>query len=334
MKQPDFWRHSNQHPGWQAHLLRPVSWLITQASKRRARRDAEFIADIPVICVGNINIGGSGKTPTAIAIAQRLLSRGFEPHFVSRGYGGQLHGPVRVDEQSHNAADVGDEPLLLAAFAPTWISKDRAAGVAAAQKAGAHAIILDDGYQNPSVGKDISIVVVDAGVGFGNGLVFPAGPLRERISDGLKRADVMLTIGPDRAQKQFNETWPQLVDVPKVRGELVPLETGMDWRGLRVMAFAGIGHPEKFFETLKNLGANLVGAQTLDDHQPYSPAMISRLGQQAQRLDAQLVTTEKDAARLPAEFLSQVLSLVVRLEIEDWSQIDALLHANGLDQPK
>lgn len=326
MKPPGFWNNSATTPGWQARLLGPAAALFSLAAKARGAREPVFRARVPVICIGNLSLGGAGKTPTAIALAQRLMERGVEPHFVSRGYGGRFAGPVQVDVQKHQAADVGDEPLLLAAFAPTWVARDRVSGVECAQDAGARVIILDDGFQNPTVAKDFSIVVVDAGVGFGNGRVFPAGPLREPVASGLARADVLLCIGepgPGRAND-----W-QGFNIPQCHGTLEPLQTGMQWAGLKVLAFAGIGRPEKFFMTLRELGVNLVRSQALDDHQPISLAMAKRLQQEADRLGAQLVTTEKDAVRLPPEYRSQVLSLVVRLQIEDWGPIDtALAHLN------
>ena len=331
MKPPRFWNNSSDNPSWQALLLTPVAWVISMASKKRVARGPDLSADVPVICVGNINIGGTGKTPTAIALAQHLILGGVQPHFVSRGYGGNLAGPIRVDEKSHRAGDVGDEPLLLAAFAPTWVARDRAAGVRAAQQNGADVIILDDGFQNPTVAKSISIVVVDAAIGFGNGRVFPAGPLRETIANGLKRADLLVTIGQPSSQQTFDGNWPITEGATRCQGELVPLETGMDWKGARVLAFAGIGHPQKFFDTLTRLGAILVDTKALDDHQPYTPAMINRLRTQAQSLNAQLVTTEKDAVRLPPEFRPEVLSIVVRLEIHDWTPIEQLLETQGIN---
>jgi tetraacyldisaccharide 4'-kinase len=326
MRAPSFWTMPPDRPGWRARALGPLAAIYAPATARRVAQPG-YRPGLPVICVGNLNAGGTGKTPTVIALLERLAARGIAAHVVSRGYGGSLAGPVRVDERRHAAGQVGDEPLLLSAFAPTWVSRDRAAGVRAAEADEAALVILDDGFQNPAVSKDLSIVVVDAAQGFGNGRVIPAGPLREPVAAGLKRADCVLSIGEPSQQAAFDGTWGAMVPVPRVRGRLAPLETGMDWNGMTALAFAGIGNPAKFFATLRGLGANLVRAQALDDHQPLSDALMRRLLSEAQALGAQLVTTEKDAVRLPAALRAQVLTLPVRLVLDDWDTIDA-----GLDR--
>ena len=307
MQAPKFWYQKAALAAW---ALSPLGWIYGCTTAARVKKRG-LHAQVPVICVGNLNIGGTGKTPFVSDLAQRLLGA----QIVSRGYGGRVTGPVLVDLTRHTAADVGDEPLLLAAFAPTWVAKNRAAAVEAAQASGARVILMDDGFQNATVSKDLSILVVDAKRGFGNGFCLPAGPLREPISAGLKRADLLVLIGTPLDGATFLQRYE--ITIPYVQANLQPLATGMTWQGARVMAFAGIGHPEKFFTSLRDVGANIIDSQALDDHQPLTESLMVRLSARAKAASAQLVTTEKDAVRLPKAWQGQVLTLPVRLQFLD-----------------
>lgn len=329
MRAPAFWGRPPQAPGLVARLLAPLAFAWTLAARRRQRRPGARVG-APVICVGNLTIGGAGKTPTVAALLARLAERGVAAHVVSRGHGGALTGPLRVDPRRHVAAEVGDEPLLLAALAPVWIGRDRAAAARTAVAAGAPAILLDDGFQNPGLAKDLAVVVVDAGFGFGNGRVIPAGPLREPVAEGLARADLALAIGPPEARARLCAAWPALAALPLAEGELRPLPTGMAWAGLRALAFAGIARPEKFFATLRGLGAEVVAARSFDDHAAYAPRLLARLEAEARALGAQLVTTEKDAVRLPPAFRARVLVVPVRLELDAPEALDEALARLGL----
>lgn len=333
MRQPAFWQADPARPGLRARALSPLGAVYAWATARRVARGQRWRAPLPVICVGNLHVGGTGKTPTVIALAERLGARGVAAHVVSRGYGGRLAGPLRVDPRTHTAADVGDEPLLMAGFAPVWVADDRAAGIEAAASAGAGAVLLDDGFQDAAVAHDLALVVASAAQGFGNGRVIPAGPLREPVAAGLKRADLVLAIGAAADQAAFTQRWGAHLPCPCVRAELQTLRTGMDWRGLRALAFAGIGHPERFFASLRAEGAEILRAEALSDHQPLTPALMKRLDMEALALGAQLVTTEKDAVRLPQAFRRKVLTLPVRLEVADWAPIDRALAAIGLQPP-
>lgn len=321
MRAPGFWA---KEPGLVAAVLSPLALIWTVVTRRRMSRPS-FDPGVPVICVGNLNAGGTGKTPVVISVVEHLTGMGVTAHVVSRGYGGSLVGPVRVDERAHSADEVGDEPLLISAFGACWVAKDRAEGARAAVGADAEVIVLDDGFQNPDLVKAISIVVVDAAVGFGNGRVMPAGPLREPIADGLARADAVLVLGQPQTRSNFLEGFRFNGSV--LEAELRPLQTGMDWQGLRVLAFAGIGRPQKFFNALKRAGADVVETRGFGDHASYRSDLLRRLLADAKSLNAQLLTTEKDAMRLPKEFRHQVLTFPVRLHLDDPQAFRALIGA-------
>lgn len=327
MRQPRFWFTHPDHPAMRARLLSPLSKLAAMATSRRLSKKSGYRTKVPVVCVGNVNLGGTGKTPTVMALAQTLQENGETPVILTRGYGGKLDGPVQVDVSRHSAEDVGDEALLLAAFAPVIKSVDRAAGAVLAEQMGS-VILLDDGHQNPDVIKDLTLLTVNAKQGFGNARVLPAGPLREPLDVGLARADALLSIGTPKEQESFDQRWQPTL--PLMRAELRPLATGMPWGGLRVIAFAGIGHPEKFFSTLRRVGADVVKAEPLNDHQPLTVALMKRLMDEAKANGAQLVTTEKDAVRLPDAFRAKVLPFPVRLDVEDWEPLRNAIKAKGL----
>ncbi|MCC7275067.1 MAG: tetraacyldisaccharide 4'-kinase [Alphaproteobacteria bacterium] len=309
MRPPDFWTRR----GPLAILLRPLGALYAAGAAWRQARARPWRAPVPVVCVGNLTLGGTGKTPVAIDLAERLSAR--QPHVLTRGYGGRLAGPVRVDRAAHSAADVGDEPLLLARAAPTWVARDRVAGARAAVEGGAGLLVLDDGFQNPSLAKDLALVVVDGETGYGNGLVFPAGPLREPVAAGLARASALIVMGEDRRGTAARSP------VPVLRARLVPrMPLGFVPRA-PLVAFAGIGRPGKFFATLEGLGATLLGRHAFPDHYFFREADLLRLEGLAAACGARLVTTEKDAARLPTTWRGRIAALRVAVE---WEAPDAL----------
>ena len=325
MRAPAFWSRPPEAPGLAARLLAPLGWLYGLGSRLRMALARPYRAAVPVICIGNLTAGGAGKTPTAIALVEALAARGLDPHALSRGHGGRLRGPHRVDLARDTATEVGDEPLLLAAWAPAWVARDRAAGARAAEAAGAGAIVMDDGFQNPGLAKDLSLIVVDAGQGFGNGRMIPAGPLREPPRRGIARADAVVLIGTEAEAAVTLTRWPGLAAKPVLRARLEPLATGLPLDGADVVAFAGIGRPQKFFDTLTGLGARLVGAHGFADHEPYGAAILRRLLAEARQADAMLVTTEKDAVRLPPAFRREVMALPVRLRWDDPEALALLL---------
>ena len=319
MKTPGFWY---REPGLAARMLGPVGSLYAGAGRLRMDRTRPARAGVPVICVGNLVAGGAGKTPVAIAVARHLIAAGQAPHFLSRGYGGRKSGPLRVDPLVHDARAVGDEPLLLAEEAPCWIARNRPAGAEAAVAAGAGLLVMDDGFQNPSLHKDVSLLVVDGGSGFGNGRMIPAGPLRERPVDAISRASAAVLMGEDTSGVGAILARH---DLPVIGARLEP-EGDTGWlRGRPIVAFAGIARPEKFFDTLRGLGANLVARFSFGDHQRISPDELMRMVDMASDACAILMTTSKDHARLPAESRDMVMRLPVAVRWEDEAALDAAL---------
>jgi tetraacyldisaccharide 4'-kinase len=327
MRPPDFW--NAEVSGRDAALalralLRPLAWAYAWGVAQRQRNTVSRHAPIPVLCVGNLTLGGAGKTPVTRAIRAKL---GPYAHTLSRGYGGRLPGPLRVTPDMV-AAEVGDEPLLHASDGPAWIrdsvfARDRLAGALAAAQAGAHAIVMDDGFQNPALAKTLSLIVVDPEFGIGNGEVFPAGPLRERLHDGLRRADavVMLYNSPP-PQDGAVPDWLAEFDKPILRARLAPV--GAPPPG-KLLAFAGLARPEKFFDTLVNRGAQITDCAPYPDHHPYSNDDLAFLTRMAEEQGAALITTEKDAARLSPEWRARVAVLPVSAQFEDEAALSLLL---------
>lgn len=317
MRAPSFWYRRSAWP----LLLAPAAALYDAAGKLRRALVTPAKAPVPVICIGNLVAGGAGKTPVALAIAAHLIGRGVEVRFLSRGYGGRLKGPVRVVPGLHEAADVGDEPLLLARTAPCWIARDRVAGAVAAARDGAQVIVMDDGFQNPALHKSLSIVVIDGEAGFGNGRVIPAGPLREPVAQGLARAGAVAILGDDTAGIAAG-----LPDgLPVLRGTLATAEESRALDGERVVAFAGIGRPEKFFATLRGIGCKILQTHAFPDHHPYTRSEVQAIVDDAWKRGALPVTTEKDAVRLPPELRAPVMTVGVRVVWQDETLLDRLL---------
>ncbi len=315
MRPPDFWSSRRVL----STLLVPAGCAYALATRLRVRRPG-WRAPVPVICVGNIGIGGAGKTPVALALARMLAAAGRNPHFLTRGYGGREAGPLRVDPARHGARDVGDEPLLLAAAAPTWVAHDRAAGAQAAVEAGAGCIVMDDGFQNPSLVKDLSLVVVDGGYGFGNERVIPAGPLREPVAAGLARAGAIVLVGDDEtgAARHF-------AGKPVLRARIVPDALGLRFSGQTVVAFCGIGRPEKFFATLKAVGARIAEELPYPDHHVFRDEEIMFILEVAAKHGAVAITTEKDFARLSPAARRMVETLPVRIEFAAPAEVETML---------
>jgi tetraacyldisaccharide 4'-kinase len=324
MREPAFWWQPGMG-GWLAPLGAIYGAVAAARMRLRGQR-----AGVPVVCVGNLTVGGAGKTPAALAVAHLLHAAHERPFFLTRGYGGRLAGPVRVNPRVHSSADVGDEPLLLARLAPTVVARDRAAGAQFAQYAGASIIVMDDGLQNPSLVKDLAIVVIDGRRGIGNGRVIPAGPLRAPLQTQLDRAQALIVVGPpDRALDIKNRAMQ--------KGALVFHASLEPDRGIisaigrrKVLAFAGIGNPDKFFATLTEAGVAIAERIGFDDHHRFTAAQAQDLLARARAANLMLVTTEKDLVRLSgdpqlAELAQHASALPVRLVVQEVDQLRQLV---------
>jgi tetraacyldisaccharide 4'-kinase len=308
-------------------LLKPLSWIWALATARRIASATPLDPGVPVICVGNLTVGGTGKTPVVRALLARLKDRGVEAHGLSRGYGGSLAGPIQVDPERHSASEVGDEPLMLARETPMWISRDRADGATAAALSGAEAVVMDDGHQNPSVRKALSVVVVDGETRdgewpFGDGSVFPAGPLREPLAAGLARADAVIVLMPPGLDRPEPDLLALMGSTPVLVAHLeaaAPPPPGPQ------VGFAGVGKPWKVERALQAAGCDLRDFAPFPDHFPYDEAVLTRLSERAAQFGAGLVTTEKDWARLPAGWRTRITPWPVVARFEDEAALDAML---------
>lgn len=316
MREPAFW----WQPGT-GSLLSPFAGIYGAVAALRMRTTGHNVG-VPVICLGNLTVGGAGKTPAALAVAHILLAAHERPFFLSRGYGGQWPGPVRVEPSVHSAANVGDEPLLLARLAPTIVARDRLKGAEAARRSGATAIVMDDGFQNPALAKQLAIVMVDGRRGIGNGRVIPAGPLRAPLETQMARTQALIFVGPPTNLTPIAER-ARRYNAAIFHGRLEPdRQTVAALGGRKVLAFAGIGDPEKFFASLTQAGVGIGGRAAFPDHHPYTAAEAQALIARADAANLVLITTEKDLARLSGDARLSALAartnaLPVRLVIDE-----------------
>ena len=308
-------------------LLKPLGWIWAGVTARKIARTIPVDPGCAVISVGNLTVGGSGKTPVTREVLRLLRAAGIEAQGLSRGYGGRLEGPVRVDPSVHTAADVGDEPLMLAQGAPAWISRDRVAGARAAAARGAQALVLDDGHQNPALRKSVSLIVVDGETRgdewpFGDGSVFPSGPMREPLKAGLARADAVVVMLPTDVGTADPELLAVFGDLPVFVARLTP--EGPPPTGPQV-GFAGIAKPWKVERSLKAAGCDLVDFVPFPDHAAYRPEDLKFLQDRAAIYDAGLVTTEKDWVRLTPAQRTRVTAWPVVARFEDEAGFAAFL---------
>jgi tetraacyldisaccharide 4'-kinase len=320
MKTPRFW----QHPSLLGALLSPLGYLYGLGARFDRTHTIPERAPLPVIALGNAVAGGAGKTPTAMALAPLL--RAYNPYFITRGYGGRIRYAHRV-APGDVWQDVGDEPLLLAHVAPTWIGASRVEAARAAHLAGAGIVIADDALQHHALHKDTTLLVIDGGFGIGNGRLLPAGPLREPLEEALKRSDAIVFIGEDKTN-----LLPQLGDKPIFHAQMVP-DTSSTWvKGTKLLAFAGLARPQKFYDTLRELGGDVVLTQNFPDHHAYSDNDLQLLLDAAERIGATPISTTKDAVKFPARFRNKIRILPVTLQFAEPAALQNWLQSR-LPQP-
>src|SRR6185369_1033561 len=309
MHAPTFWKDKTSL----STLLLPFSaayYLLAKANRAGMRTKK---LSVQVICVGNMIAGGAGKTPVALALGKLLKQRGKNAHFLSRGYKSKNVGVTLVDRSKHSAQEVGDEPLLLAEILPTWVSKDRVAGAEAAIAAGAEIIIMDDGFQNPSLHKDVSLLVIDGHYGFGNERLIPAGPMRKPVQEALQRTSAVIIISDDK----YNVLRYIPEEIPVFQANIKPSDAANALKGKEVLAFCGIARPRKFYRTLQALGCLVVKQVSYPDHYQFKPEDLEFLRTRAKEYEVPLVTTEKDYVRLPEDMRKEVTVVSVEAELSD-----------------
>ena len=324
LKAPKFWFSEKNLALFFANILFPLSVIWKFFSTRRIMNGKYEEFTIPIICVGNINIGGSGKTPTTIALAKIFLENKTKVHIISKGYRGIIKGPKKVTE-TDDAHHVGDEPVLMSKFAPVWVAKNRKNAIIAAIEDGAELLILDDGFQDPSIKKTFSIITVDAEIAFGNRKILPSGPLREPISAALSRADVLLVIGRKHQRERFIKS----IKVPKelnvFGAEMQVVKSGIYLDKARFVAVAGIAHPEKFFNSIEKFGGEITKKFSLPDHENYTPRLLRKLKKASLNNNAQLITTEKDFVRIPKNERHNFIFLPIKLKfLEELELINSI----------
>jgi len=322
VKGPHFWSagldpSSREAAPLTRALLTPLTWLYLQGFNRKLARAVPTRVAARVICIGNLTAGGAGKTPVSEAIRERITAKGLRAATLSRGHGGREPGPLKVAPSRHTFHEVGDEPLLLAATGEAWIGRDRPAAAQAMTEAGVRAILMDDGHQNPSLAKDFTFVVIDAGAPFGNGHVLPKGPLREPVASGLARAEAVILMGEGPVPRTVADSGKPVLRAHLKAAEAIPSGP--------LVAFAGIGRPQKFFDSLKAAGADVKDEVPFADHHPYTSGDLKFLKDLAVRDGARLITTSKDHVRLPPDLRAATLVFPVKAVFEDEAALDALL---------
>lgn len=330
---PSWWYSSEPEASFVARALHPIGLLYGELALLRWRLQTPYRSSLPVICIGNFVAGGAGKTPLAIAIAEKLKDQGETPFFLSRGYGGKITGPHLIDRDHDTASDVGDEPLVLVQHAPTVISRDRKAGALFIESQGATLIVMDDGFQNPTLKKDLSLIAVDRQTGLGNGKIIPAGPLRAPLAFQKDHADAVILLS-EPSRQVHSHSAEALRGLPILAADIAPHGDTQWLSGAQIIAFAGIGNPEKFFATLRGLGADILAGHAFPDHHVFSEQDAKRLLGLARERDLPLVTTEKDWLRLSGRHgqagtlreKAQILNIEIVFEQTTASQLTQLIN--------